>query len=82
MLVTEHRVLARDDPRVIGVPRAAVDDDLVTDLDVLDVLAGGPDDAARVAAADVEGLLLALLLPSLDNTEAVVRAVLDSDGQA
>ena len=50
----EHRIVARHHLRVVGVPQAAVDDDLVADLDVRDVLADGVDDAGGVAAADVE----------------------------
>ena len=55
--------------RIVGVPHAAVDDDVVADLDVRDVLADRPHDAARVAAADVEVLGLALLLARLDDVD-------------
>jgi hypothetical protein len=46
-----------------------VHDDVVADLDVLDVLAGCPDDAARIGATDVERLGLALLLARLDHVD-------------
>jgi hypothetical protein len=65
----EHRILAGEHPRIVGLPHAAVNDDVVTDLDVLDVLASGPHDAARVGASDVKRLLLALLHAGLDHVD-------------
>ena len=52
----DHRVLARLDPRVVALPPAVVDHDLVADLHVVDVLADRVDDPGGVAAADVEVL--------------------------
>ena len=57
----DDRVAAGGDPRVGGIPHAAVRDDLVADADVVDALADRPDDAGGVAAADVEVLGLARL---------------------
>ena len=44
-------------------------DDLVAHLDVRDIGTDGPDDAARVGAADVKSFLFALLLPRLDDVD-------------
>ena len=65
----EHRIFAGDDMRIVGLPHAAVHDDVVADLHVRDVLADGPHHAARVAAADVKVLELAFLLPRLDDVD-------------
>ena len=46
-----------------------MDDDVVADLDVLHVLTDRPYDSARIAAADVKVLALALLLARLDDID-------------
>ncbi len=69
----QHRVLAREHPRVVRAPPAAVHDDLVADLDVLDVLADRPHDARAVAAAGVEILRLAELLPLRNHVEGLAQ---------
>ena len=65
----EHGVLARAHPRIVRAPPAAVDDDLVADLDVPHVLAYRPHDAGAVAAAGVEVLGLSLTLPLGDHVD-------------
>src|SRR5262249_40058341 len=65
----QHRILAGEDPWIIRPPPSAVDDDLITHLDVLDVLADRPDDAGAVAAARVKVLRLALSLPLGDHVD-------------
>src|SRR5712691_3534551 len=70
----EHGVLAGEHPGVIGPPPAAVNDDLVADLDVLDVFAGGPHDARAIAAAGVEVFGLAQLLALGDDVEGLAES--------
>ena len=65
----DHRILARDDPRVVVVPPAGVHDDLVADRDALDALADGVDDARRVTAAEVEVVRVAAALPLRDHVD-------------
>src|SRR5712691_10013926 len=69
----EHGVFAGEDPGVIGPPPAAVYDDLVADLDVLYVLAGGPHDTRAVAAARVEILGLPQLLALGNDVEGLAE---------
>src|SRR5262249_21637349 len=69
----QHGILAREHPRIIGPPPAAVDDDLVAHLHVRDVLARGPYDARAVAAARVEVLRLAQLLPLRNDVQGLAE---------
>ena len=72
-LLLKRRVAAGDDEGVVCVPHAAVQDDLVADLDVGDVGADGVDDAGGVAAADVEALLVAGVARLLVHADDVDR---------
>src|ERR1019366_2137112 len=57
----DDRVAACGDPRVGGVPDAAVRDDMVADANAVDPLAHCPDNPRSIAAADVELLGLSRL---------------------
>src|SRR5690349_9715174 len=67
---SEHWVLAGENPRIIRFPHAAVNDDVVTDFDVLDVFTDGPHNTRRVGATDMEVLFEApTFLPRLDDVD-------------
>src|SRR5207247_5279291 len=53
----QHRILARFHPRVVRPPPAAVDDDLVADLDVAPVLGHPPPHALPVTSLGLRVLL-------------------------
>src|SRR5207245_5358768 len=63
----EHRIAACQYDGIIALPGAAVDDDVVTDLDVADVGADLPDDTRGVAASDVERAVVRVLLAAPDD---------------
>ena len=70
----EHRVIARHHLRRIDVPRPAVDNDLVADLDALYCRPGLPHDPGSVRPADVVVPGLAGLLPRPDDVHRRAKA--------
>src|SRR5207249_9444267 len=68
----EHRIPARPHDRVVGGPRAAVDDDVVAHVDVADVATDLPHDARGIAAAEVERAVVGVILAGLADVDRVV----------
>ena len=69
----QHLVFAGKNPRVVRLPPAAVNHDLVTERDVRYLVADRPDNTSSVAAARVEIFGLALLLPVGDHVDRVAK---------
>ena len=70
-LAAERGVQALGDLRVVVVPHAAVQDDLVAGPDVVTSASDGLDDAGGVAAAEVEAGLVTALAPLLVQADDV-----------
>ena len=69
----QHRILAREHPRVVRLPPAGMDHHLVAGPDVRDLRANRLDDAGAVAAAGMEIFRLALAHPLLDDVDRVTE---------
>ena len=67
----EHRILAGEHPRIVGLPPAAMHHHFGADLDIGDLGPYRPDDSRAVTAAGVKVFRLTLLLTVCDHVDGI-----------
>ena len=65
----DHRILARQDPGIVGTPPAGVDDHVVAESHSLDAVADRVDDSCGVASTEVEVARVARALAHRDDVD-------------